>query len=154
MTFVPLLFLLAASDAQRVETPLFELRLEEIRSCGDGSWLGVAVRARAKSNEMFVTARDFSLEKGGVILQGRHVDPPRLPRCSPLLSPKELRANQSLRGFVLFEVPASFRRGDVPLVLAYHPTRWGGARRVEFRVPACLDTCPDLKTAARKPAQR
>src|SRR4030095_9634512 len=93
---------------------------------------------------LFITARDFSLERGGIILQARHIDPPELARCTPLLVPKQLTPKQTVRGFVLFELPASFTTGD-PLVLAFRPTRWGGSARAEFRVPTCFDNCPKGK---------
>jgi hypothetical protein len=133
------------------ETALFSLRFEEIRTCTPSAaqpgriWMGAVVRARSKSNDLFVTARDFSLEKGGIILAGRHVDPPVLARCQPLFPARQLKARQSVRGFVLFEVPAAFRGGDKHLVLAYRPTRFGGGPRVEFPIPACLDACGDAK---------
>jgi hypothetical protein len=147
--------LLAEPTSPRVETALFELSVGEIHGCGEGrAWMGVAVRARAKADELFLTPRDFTLERGGVIVASRHVGPPTLPRCLPLLPAKQLRAKESVRGFVLFEVPAAFRGGDVPVVLAYRPTRWGGARRVELPLPSCLDTCPDVKTATKKTAAR
>jgi hypothetical protein len=147
------------------ETALFTIDLEELRVCEPPAsgpapsakppvkvWMGFAIRARARTDELFLTPRDFTLEKGGVILQARHVDLPRLPRCAPLLKPTAMRARHAARGFVLFEVPASFRdlAADAPpLILAFRPTRWGGARRVELPVPACLDACPRAPAAGR-----
>jgi hypothetical protein len=150
------------ASGEKLDTGQYELRFEEIRTCSPPGppavpgkpatqriWVGAAIQARARINELFVTARDFSLERGGVIVQARHVDPPELPRCKPLLPAKQLSAQQSTRGFVLFELPPSFRTGSEPLVLAYRPTRWGGGPRAEFRIPACLDSCPKPKSAAR-----
>lgn len=149
-----------------VETAIISLSLAGLERCDPPAqaadagvtaktWIGFAIRARSKADKVFVTPRDFTLEKGGVILQARHVDPPRLPRCSPLLKHAQLRARQAARGYVLFEVPASFRGGPeaAPLLLAYKPTRWGGAKRVELSVPACLEACP-APPAAPRPAGR
>ena len=141
-----------------METGLYKLRFEQIRACNPSPraaatarvWMGVEIRALAKVSELFVTPRDFALEREGIILPARHVHPPNLRGCSPLLPAAQLRAQQSVRGFVLFEVPARFRTGDVPIVLSYRPTRWGGAGRVELRIPACLDVCP--KDEARERA--
>jgi len=137
------------ADAPGVETAHYELFFDGIKKCdptADSStagrvWMGAAIRARAKVNEFFVTAQDFTLEKGGIAVTARHVNPPGLPNCLPLLQPASLRAKQTARGFVLFEVPARLRTKDAPLTLAYRPRRWGGARRVEFVIPPCLDAC-------------
>jgi hypothetical protein len=143
---------------EQIDTGQYQLRFEEIRTCAPPAapavpgkpatqriWVGAAIQARARVNELYVTARDFSLERGGVIVQARHVDPPALARCQPLLPAKQLSLRQSARGFVLFELPPSFRTGSEPLVLAYRPTRWGGGARVEFRIQPCLDSCPKAK---------
>jgi hypothetical protein len=136
------------------ETGLYRLRFEGVRTCAQPAsaatinggpaakvWMGFQVQAVARVNELYVTARDFSLERGGIIVQARHVNTPLLARCLPLLQRRQLRANQSARGFVLFEVPARFRDAGADLVLAYRPTRWGGAPRAEFRLQPCLDSC-------------
>jgi hypothetical protein len=164
---VALLFAVPASAApparetKQVDTGQYELKLEEIRTCESAPattdpagkpatrriWVGAAVHTRAKVNELFITARDFSIERGGVIVQAKHVDPPALARCKPLLQAKQLRPQQSVRGFVLFEMPPSFTTGPDPIVLAFRPTRWGGAARAEFKIPSCLDSCPKGKHA-------
>jgi hypothetical protein len=151
----------ADGNREQVDTGQYELRVDEIRSCDPGSgaatnpaakpatrriWVGASVQVKSKVNELFITARDFSLERDGIILQARHVDPPELARCKPLLAAKQLTPKQTVRGFVLFELPASFTTGD-PLVLAFRPTRWGGASRAEFRIPTCFDNCPKGKSS-------
>jgi hypothetical protein len=134
------------------ETGLYRLQLAALRTCDQPAamaadarpgrtWMGFEVRAVAKVDELFVTARDFSLEMGGIVVQARHVDPPLLGGCQPLLPHKQLRARQNLRGFVLFEVPARLRTGDAPVRFVYRPTRWGGGPRVEFPLAPCLGSC-------------
>jgi hypothetical protein len=64
----------------------------------------------------------------------------------PLLLMKQMRPNQIARGFAVFDVPERFRKdGTDPFVLAYRPTRWGGAKRIELKIPSCLDACPSTK---------
>lgn len=156
-----------------LESGLVTLTLEKVAACTPAAdaasatppaapgappaktWVGFAVRTRAKAPEVFLTARDFTLEQGGVILQPRHIDPPRLAGCTPLLKPLQLKPGQGSAGFVVFEVPNGFRTsaaaaGAAPLVLAFKPTRWGGAKRLEFAVPSCLDACEPGKPAAKK----
>jgi hypothetical protein len=145
---------------QKAESHRYDVQLDQAVRCqpaaasanGDRIWVGFAVRVRSKTKGLFVTARDFSLEKQGIVLQPRHVNPPLLEGCLPLLRGKPMDANtEPNQGFVLFEVPARFRNDDVPMTLAYQPTRWGGAARVELSVPSCLDRCDSPRT---KPEQR
>jgi len=113
------------------------------------SWVGALVRVGALVNEFVLSPRDFTLERHGVIIQATYVNQPSLPACLPLLPVKQLRANQIARGFALFDVPARFRNQSTdPFVLAYRPTRWGGAKRTEFEVPPCLDACASKKSGA------
>ena len=158
------LWLAASSGAkppeQKAESQRYDVQLDRAVRCqpaagsanGDRIWVGFAVRVRSRTKGLFVTARDFSLEKQGIVLQPRHVNPPLLDGCLPLLRQKQLDANSDPnQGFVLFEVPARFRNDAVPITLAYQPTRWGGAARVELSVPSCLDRCDSPRT---KPEQR
>jgi hypothetical protein len=150
-----------------VATATYDLTFERLYRCGSAAaggatsrgggekiWIGAAVAAYAKTKNFFLNARDFTLEKGGLVLEARHVNPPALPRCLPLLQPRQLDASKTARGFVLFEVPAHLKADGVPLVLAYRPTRFGGARRVEFRIPACFDECPESAVAAAPKSER
>ncbi len=142
-----------------VETTHYELMFERIARCGPSAagaaavapgkkkWIGAAVRVRPKEKDLFLTAHDFTLEKGGVVLDARHVNPPHLPGCMPLVQPRQLALDEAVRGFVLFEVPVQINEGPGPLLLAYRPTRWGGARRAEFRIPDCFDECTESALA-------
>lgn len=140
---------------KKVESQRYDVEIDRMVRCqpaaapsaGDRVWVGFAVSVRSKTKGLFVTARDFSLEKHGIVLQPRHVNPPLLEGCLPLLRQKQLDANsEPNQGFVLFEVPARFRNDDVPLTLAYQPTRWGGAARVALAVPSCLERCDSSRS--------
>jgi len=148
---------------------LFKFRLDRITACGGedvtstkagakaaSSWVGAHFTVHAKEPEVFVTPRDLELRRGGVILNAKHVNPPRLPGCEPLLVPKRLRPGETLAGFGVFEVPGSFRvTTDDPIVLSYRPTRWGGARRADVPIRECLDACGGTSVSkASRPTAR
>jgi hypothetical protein len=137
-----------------LEGARYGLRIEGVRGCAAGPrppsgkmWVGAEAHVRTKDEGLFVTARDFSLQRGGVILQARYVELPLLQRCLPLLQPSRLRARQSARGFVLFELPVAWTAAREPFVLVYRPTRWGGAQRIEARIAPCLDACDTPSTS-------
>jgi len=112
--------------------------------------LGVTVHVRAKFDELLVAARDFTLEKDGVILS-TEIDP---KPCggSALLKPRQLKRGQVASGVVVFRVPQS---AFVPsATLAYRATRWGGAPRAALAVPACWPDCPSQAALVRERAQR
>jgi hypothetical protein len=140
-----------ASEGAWVEAGSYRIRLDELRRCagstpvapGPRGWVGALVEIGALTRDTFVSSRDLTIERGGVVVQAKYVDPPVMPGCLPMLPITQIRAGASARGFALFEVPASFREpGAVPVVLAYRPTRWGGARRTEIKLPDCFDACP------------
>jgi len=151
------------------ENKLFKFRLDHITACGGedvtptkagakaaSSWVGAYFTVHAKEPEVFVTPRDLELRRGGVILNAKYVNPPRLPGCEPLLVPKRLRPGETIAGFGVFEVPGSFRATtDDPIVLSYRPTRWGGARRADVPIRECLDACGGMSARkARTPMAR
>jgi hypothetical protein len=113
--------------------------------------MGFQVRIEAKGSEVFVSPRDITLEKGGVILDAQYLDlrPPR--HCSPALPVKRLRARRMVQGFVFFRVPVGFAARHGSVTLAYRPTRWGGAGRVEIGIPNCLDNCADPGSPRKQP---
>ena len=93
--------------------------------------VGVTVHVFAKFDELFVAGRDVTIEKDGVIIRPE-IDPKPSAGCSPLLEPRTLRHDQVASGVVVFQVPdEAFVRSSV---IAYEPTRWGGAPRVQVRV--------------------
>jgi len=136
------------------ENPTYKFRLDGFKRCGgaDGgqpSWLGFSVEVATKVGPLFVSPRDVSLARGGVVLEPSYLDQKPLPNCSPLLPQRQLRPGQSVRGVVLFEIPPSFKAASGPIELGYRPTRWGGAPHVEVKIPSCLDACADV--AVEKP---
>jgi hypothetical protein len=95
--------------------------------------IGVTVHVAAKFDEFFVSDRDVTIEKDGVIIQPE-VHPTPSAGCSPLLEPKALRHDQLASGVVVFQVEdEAFVRSST---IAYQPTRWGGAPRVQVPVAA------------------
>ncbi len=117
---------------------IYRFRLEQIRPCPAtapaGSRVAAVVRVDSKINELLVAPRDFKLDAGGVILDSAIVQ--KVPAaCGVLLTPKSLRAGKSADGAVVFDVPPGFNPDHQPVRLAYEPTRWGGARRVEAVLP-------------------
>jgi hypothetical protein len=144
-----------------LETASYFFRMDELKRCGsiplpppegkaaasaglpkEMAWVGALVRVRA-SVQLLVSPRDVTLEKGGVIINPTYVDVPPLPGCAPALSVKTLRAGQVARGYVFYKVPEGFVNGAGVAKLAYQPTRWGGARRVEVTLQPCLHECPE-----------
>jgi hypothetical protein len=150
------------------ESKLYKFRLEKIAACGEGppgrlkgetSWVGAFLTVVAKEPEVYVTARDLELRRGGVTLSATFAGPPALPGCKPLLAARRLRPGEAISGFAVFEVPRSFRaKTEDPIVISYRPTRWGGARRAEVPIPECFDACSrpwitgESKAAARTPS--
>jgi hypothetical protein len=95
--------------------------------------IGVTVHVAAKFDEFFVSGRDVTIEKDGVIIQPE-VHPAPSTGCSPLLEPRTLRHDQVASGVVVFQVEdEAFVRSST---IAYQPTRWGGAPRVQVPVAA------------------
>jgi hypothetical protein len=103
--------------------------------------LGVSVQIIAGGDEIFVSPRDVTLESGGVILQSSDPNTPLGRGCVPALRAQRVGARKSARGLVLFDVSPEFRATAATMILAYRPTRWGGAGRLEVKLPGCLEAC-------------
>ena len=137
--------------AQRIESAAYKFKVTSVAPCAlpapvrsaanDGSAeavpedrqlrVGVTVHVLAKFDEFFVAGRDVTIEKDGVIIQPE-VQPKPSTGCSPLLEPKAMRHDQVASGVVVFQVPdEAFLRSST---IAYQPTRWGGAPRVQVPV--------------------
>lgn len=133
-----------------VDGKTLRFRVDAISSCGVAA-AGRPARARvafsvhiiAGAEEVFVSPRDVTLEAGGVILQTIDARAPLGNRCSNVLTARRLPARQSVKGLVIFEVSPEFKAGQASLTLAYRPTRWGGAGRLEVKVPTCLEACKE-----------
>jgi hypothetical protein len=149
----------AVSPGEWIESSLYRLRLEQLQRCAlpdpqqgrRSTWLGVLVRVEAKSAMLFVSGRDFALQKDGIILEATYLDAPALSGCSRLLPQKQLRQHQAAHGVVLFELLPSFQAGRSDPVLVYHPTRWGGAGAVEVKLPRCIPDCPETPAGKKPP---
>jgi hypothetical protein len=138
----------------------FRFRVEVIRDCGQlardaGSaslhLLAVEMRIVAGQKEVFVSPRDVTLESGGVILQVENRAAPVGKSCGPQWTSRRLPPRGTLRGVLLFAVPPDFGASGRDPILAYRPTRWGGAGRLEVRVPACLGHCAPPVAAKPQP---
>jgi hypothetical protein len=92
--------------------------------------VGVTVHVLAKYDELFVSPRDVTFEKGGIIINSEN-NPSPSAGCGPLLQPRTLRHDQVASGVVVFQLPdETFARTGI---IAFQPTRWGGAPRAEFK---------------------
>jgi hypothetical protein len=133
-----------------LETPMYQFKVQEVKRCEAAApqtdaapsplLIGLRVQVTAKVDQLPAFGRDITLEGGGVVYRSALPSPPG-SRCTPLLGPKQLHANQDVSGFAVFTIPADVNlRG---LTIAFQPTRWGGAPRVQMPLPG-------LGPAARK----
>jgi hypothetical protein len=114
-----------------LEGDIYRFRLEQAKRCGS-SQLAAVVRVSSKVPDLFVSARDVTLERDGIIVQSTLATKPP-PGCPALLGIKVLRTGKEARGAVLFDIPPGFDVAARPVTFAYHPTRWGGASRVAVK---------------------
>jgi hypothetical protein len=125
-----------------VETSAYKIRVHHVVRCADPAAtdkvpndrrvrVAAKVEIFSKYDDFFVSAKDVELDKGGVIIQSeRQVKPSA--ECTPLLEQKRLAHDQTATGYVVFQVPdEAFVRGAV---VAFEPTRWGGAPRAEIPI--------------------
>jgi hypothetical protein len=129
-----------------IETSAYKFRVNGVVRCADPSPtekvpedrpLRVAVKVEifSKYDEFLAQGKDVELEKDGVIIDAeRQVKPG--PECSPLLEHKRMKHDETLSGFVVFQVPdEAFVRGGT---VAYMPTRWGSAPKTQVKLDAKL----------------
>jgi len=85
--------------------------------------------------KLAVNPRDLVLGKGGILFNAS-IDPKReLPGCTPLLKLSLLKAKQSAKGYVLFDLPAWGPGSNLnELNLVYHPARFGGSAQVHVKL--------------------
>jgi len=121
---------------------IYRFRLEAVRPCtapasalAGAARVAVLVRVASNLDQLLVAPRDFKLEANGVILDSAVLQSAPAG-CGPLLAPTSVRAGKSADGVVVFDIPPGFNPDHRPVKLAYQPTRWGGARRVEAVLPA------------------
>jgi hypothetical protein len=68
---------------------------------------------------------------GGISFTAETKHTREFKRCKPLLPISRLRANEVIKGFVLFELPTTGPGSNLKeLSLVYQPTRFGGASQV------------------------
>jgi len=141
-----------AAAGEWLDSGMYQFRLTGIRRCdrskpataadaatGDGEAirLAVGVQVLAKVDQVFVSARDIALERDGVTYASETTSKPD-PRCGAPLPARQLKAEESVSGSVLFTLPEREARAST---LVFAPTRWGGAPRVAMAMPDCLDAC-------------
>jgi hypothetical protein len=129
-----------------IETSAYKFKVNGVVRCADPSptekvpedrRVRVALRVDifSKYDEFLVQPKYVELEKDGVVIDSEK-QVKTGPECSPLLEQKRLKHDETLGGFVVFQVPdEAFVRGGT---VAYMPTRWGGAPRAEVKLDAKL----------------
>ena len=127
-----------------VETSAYKFKVHHVVRCADPAAtekvpddrrvrVAAKVEIFSKYDNFFVQGKDVELDKAGVIIQSeRQVKPSA--GCSPLLEQKRLQHDETLTGYVVFQVPdEAFVRGAS---VEFEPTRWGGAPRAEIPIAA------------------
>jgi hypothetical protein len=94
----------------------------------------VEIVAKSRVN---VSPRDLTLRQGGIMFMAS-VDPKReLKGCTPLLKFSRLMPKESVKGFVLFDIPTWGPGSKLDeLNLIYHPARFGGSIPVQVKLAA------------------
>jgi hypothetical protein len=127
-----------------IESSAYKFRVDTVVRCADPGpqetvpedrKLRVAAKVGvfSKYDEFFLSTQDVTLEKDGVVINSeRKVK--TSAECAPLLEQKRMKHDETAVGFVVFQVPdETFVRGSI---VAFKPTRWGGAPRTEIKVEA------------------
>jgi hypothetical protein len=125
------------------DSPSYRFKVSDRKRCtepaaaagaaGSRQWLALSVEVFAKYDGLLVASRDVKLESGGIILASEAA-PKVTAACGTLLRPRQLKRGETASGLVLFVVPPEF---DTPAaVVSYQATRWGGAPRLEIKLPA------------------
>lgn len=133
-----------------VESSAFKFKVTNVVRCADPApdekvpvdrkvRVGAFVQVFSKYDNFFVTPRDVTLENGGVILNSER-DAKAGADCKPLLAPARIAHEQTLGGVVIFQVPDETFSKDG--IVAFKPTRWGGAPRAEIKVSEVVAAKP------------
>jgi hypothetical protein len=127
-----------------VETSAYKFKVHHVVRCADPEAtekvpedrrvrVAAKVEIFSKYDDFFVAGKDLDLEKDGVIIQAERQPKPSAG-CTPLLAQKRLKHDETLTGYVVFQVPdEAFVRGAG---VAFEPTRWGGAPRATVPIGA------------------
>jgi hypothetical protein len=149
-----------------VESPSFKFKVTSVATCADVDIgrdegkdaaapaipedrpvrVGVTVHVLSTYDGLFVSGRDVSFEKDGVIVRSE-IDARPSAGCIGLLESTTLKHDETASGVVIFQLPdqAFARTGTI----AFQPTRWGGAPRLEVRAGE-LASLPGARKAARR----
>jgi hypothetical protein len=143
-----------------IETSAYKFRVDTVVRCADPGpketvpedrkvRVAAKVGVFSKYNEFFLSAQDMTIEKDGVVIKSeRKVK--TSAECAPQLEQKRMNHDETAVGFVVFQVPdETFVRGSI---VAFKPTRWGGAPRTEIKVEA-KDFVTGAGAAASKTAK-
>ena len=134
-----------------IETSAYKFRVNGVVRCVDPGptetvpqdrrvRIAVKIDVFSKYDQFWVAAKDVELEKDGVVIDSEK-QVKTGPECSPLLAQKRAKHDETIGGFVVFQVPdEAFVRGAT---VAYMPTRWGSAPRAEVKLDAKI--APDEK---------
>ncbi len=127
-----------------VETSAYKFKVDHFVRCADPGpnekvpedrrvRVAAKVEIFSKYDAFFVSGKDVELDKDGVIIKSeRQVKPSA--ECTPALEQKRLQHDESTSGYVVFQVPdEAFVHGAV---VAFEPTRWGGAPRATIPITA------------------
>lgn len=141
-----------------VETSAYKFKVHHVVRCADPAAtdnvpedrrvrVAAKVEIFSKYDDFFVAGKDVELDKDGVIIDSeRNVKPSA--ECTPLLEKKRIKHDETLTGYVVFQVPnEEFVRGAV---IAFEPTRWGSAPRAEIPIAAKDFSSPSAKARAKK----
>jgi hypothetical protein len=138
---------LAGQDAKvgsYVETSAYKFRVDTIVRCADPLpsekvpddrrvRVAAKVAVLSKYDAFFLSGRDVTLEKNGVIIKSETLTK-TAKECSPLLEQKRMNHDETAAGFVVFQIPdETFVQGGI---VAFKPARWGGAPRTEIKLGA------------------
>jgi hypothetical protein len=125
-----------------VETSAYKFKVDGVVRCADPGpsekvpedrrvRVAAKVAVVSKYDEFFLSGRDVTLEKNGVIVKSE-TTAKAAKECSPLLEQKRMNHDETAAGFVVFQVPdETFVQGGI---VAFKPARWGGAPRTEIKL--------------------
>jgi hypothetical protein len=109
---------------ERLEGDVYFFQVHSLKTCdAEGKVAAVEVEIEAKS-KLTVSPKDVVIGKGGIRFTASLDFKRNLPGCTPQLEISALKRGQTVRGYVLYDLPW---RPTSDLHLVYQPTRWGGS---------------------------
>ena len=148
-----------AGFGEWVESTAYKIKVASIQRCADvegapsdaarSMRIGVTVHIMSLYDEFFAAPRDLTIEKGGIIIPSE-INPKPSAGCTPLLQPTSMRHDQVMTGVVPFQIADESLLDSA--VVAFKPTRWGGAPRVEVKITKSnLNLAPKGSAAQARP---